>query len=70
MRPQPPAHGAALRGLRALLVAAALCAPSLAVAQAATPAAPYLWLEDVTGEKALAWVSEAALTVPYLRQVP
>ncbi len=56
MRPLTPAHRAALQGLRAVLVAAALCAPRLAMAQAATPADPYLWLEDVTGEKALAWV--------------
>src|SRR5262245_32189782 len=56
MRPFRPAHRAAPRGLRAVLIAAALCAPRLVVAQAAPPQDPYLWLEDVTGEKALAWV--------------
>jgi prolyl oligopeptidase len=36
---------------------AALCAAS-AAASAQTQTDPYLWLEDVTGERAMAWVKE------------
>ena len=42
-----------------LLCAAAATLPSLAMpAEALTPDDPYLWLEDVQGDKALAWVRE------------
>ncbi len=42
-----------------LLCAAAATLPSLAMpADAAAPDDPYLWLEDVQGDKALAWVRE------------
>lgn len=40
-----------------LLCGFALCTAVLG-AQAQAPADPYLWLEDVTGERALAWVRE------------
>ena len=47
---------------RSLLVAAALAAVGAASAQEAAMTAPsndpYLWLEDVTGERALGWVRE------------
>ena len=39
-----------------LALLAALSSPSAVMSQ--TPADPYLWLEDVTGERALAWVRE------------
>ena len=42
-----------------LLCAAAATLPSLAMpAEATAPDDPYLWLEDVQGDKALAWVRE------------
>ncbi|WP_411025276.1 hypothetical protein, partial [Salmonella sp. s55884] len=48
---------------RTLLIAAALAAATGAVAaqeapMQSEPSDPYLWLEDVTGERALAWVRE------------
>ena len=36
----------------------AACLLTLSAAQAQAPADPYLWLEDLTGEKAMAWVRE------------
>ena len=53
-------RGSAARSLTPIVVAAAMAA-TLVSAQAPAPAPaedPYLWLEEVTGEKALAWAKE------------
>ena len=44
--------------LRPLLLAAALILPLMSSAQSSEPADPFRWLEDVTGEKPLAWARE------------
>jgi len=56
--------------MRKLLVAAMLTA-SPAIAQQAAPADPHQWLEDVTGEKQLAWVrAQNAKYLPELEATP
>ena len=60
--------GAASPNAMALTPAPANVAPSTATA---APADPYLWLEDVTGERALAWVRERnAASRPVLEAHP
>jgi len=60
---------------RAALLAVVLCLPPLARpaanAVSATPDDPYLWLEDVTGDKALQWVrAHNALSTRELASAP
>jgi prolyl oligopeptidase len=62
----------ALRALAATLIGCAALSPTMAQNPApATPDDPYLWMEDVAGERALAWVRERnAATRPLLEAHP
>ena len=56
LAPHRPGLAAALGGICLLLAACATPGPTATTTP--EPADPYLWLEEVQGEKALAWVRE------------
>ncbi len=62
----------ALRALAATLIGCAALSPTMAqTPSTATPDDPYLWMEDVAGDRALSWVRERnAATRPVLEAHP